>query len=188
MFTTRVAGYTLQVSDTAIEYNGTTIDPRAATRIRWVRTNQYLNGVLFEQVRHVIVSDSDNTIKVDCDARIGSGEREAQFQSTWKAIWNTAGLSIAGRVLDELKYYGEVELCECKVERAGVWIEGSWKFLQWSGKPRLVQWQELRISNSEADLVIASLVDPSKATMKNFNETDNAPVLDFLVPTYPGRA
>jgi hypothetical protein len=36
-------------------------------------------------------------------------------------------------------------------------------------------------ANSEADVVITSLVDPPKTMIKNFNETDNAPVLNFLV-------
>jgi len=181
MFALSIAGRVLSVTEDAIQYAGSIIDPSKATRIRWVRTNRYLNMVLIDQERSIIVGDDVETISVLCTAPIGTGQREAEFQAAWEAIWTSAGLSITSNALRELLEHGEVALCGCKLEPAGIWIDGSWSFLKWSGKPRLVRWEELKISSSEADLVIQSLSDPSKTMVRSFNETDNAPVLDFLV-------
>jgi hypothetical protein len=68
MFEMDLGRYTLKVTESAIEYAGSKIDPRAATAVRWVRTNTYVNGALVHQVRLIIVRDSNHRLVVDCGA------------------------------------------------------------------------------------------------------------------------
>lgn len=182
MFEVDIRGHKLRASETIIEYGASKVDPRRPTAIRWVRKNTYVNGMHVHRVRSIIVRNSEHSITLDCAyATTTPAADEMLFQNAWAAVWRTAGLASAERALSKLYSDGEVEVAGTKLDRSGVWADGRWQFLWWSGKPRLILWNELEVSHSETDLMVRSMVDASKVSMKSFNDVDNASVLDFVL-------
>ena len=66
-------------------------------------------------------------------------------------------------------------------DREGVWVDGGWSFLWWKAKPRSVPWEELKVYSDRGTLYLESKSDVRCRSDINFNETENAMVLDNVV-------
>ena len=96
-------------------------------------------------------------------------------------IMEIIGERLAHRFFYELADGATHSIGGADINRDGVWLDGSWKFLWWQAKPRFVPWSDVKIWSDEGKLHLACTADLRFQREIDINTTENALVLDRMI-------
>ena len=143
------------------------------------KTDVYVNGVWVNGKRLIAIRGSNQTLRMDCSETFPTRDRlDETFESGFEPIWSAVGSRLISQFLDKLANHEGVIVGGIRVVRDGVWLDGSWKFLWWKAKAKLIPWNDLKISNYDGTLALQSISDVKFRSELQFNSIENAIVLD----------
>jgi hypothetical protein len=182
VYKVEVDGHTLTLSEQFISYGGNTVSIDGVEGIHVARTDTYLNGAWVNGKRVISIRGDNQFLRIDCSRAFPNrNSLEESFGSVFEPIWAVVGNRLIRKLLDKLANNQPVRVGEILVVRDGVWVDGSWRFLWWKAKPKLIPWNDLKIFRNEGTLFLSSVSDVRLRSEVKFNETENSIVLDGAI-------
>ena len=132
--------------------------------------------------RKVRIRTDVNAINIDCSQTLPSRDQLTNvFVGIMVPIMEIIGERRAHRFFYELADGATHSIGGADINRDGVWLAGSWKFLWWQAKPRFVPWSDIKIWSDEGKLHLACNSDLRLQREIDINTTENALVLDRMI-------
>jgi hypothetical protein len=182
MYTIDVDGRKLIFADETISFGTQSLRIGEVEGLTVVRSDTYVNGAWVNGTRLIFIRGTSETLGIDCSqAMPNRDELEGSFGKAFEQIWSRVGSLLISRFLDKLANDEAISVGSVRVDRAGVWVDGSWNFLWMKAKPRHVPWVDLKIFSNEGTLYLQSIKDQRYRSELNFNKTENALVLDSVI-------
>jgi len=144
-----------------------------------IRTDTYVNGAWVLGDRKVRIRTDASAIDIDCSQTLPSRDQLTNvFVGIMAPIMEIIGERLAHRFSYELADGATHSIGGADINRDGVWLDGSWKFLWWQAKLRFVPWSDIKIWSDEGKLHLACNSDLRYQREIDINTTENALVLD----------
>lgn len=181
MYLVEVGGHPFEMSRDHLSYRGKNLPTDSIEGIRIVRTNTHVNGAWVRATRILLLRARDQILQIDCSSTLPDASQvDAEFGAAYEGVWTLVGERLVRELLSKLLDDQPVQIGGVLLERSGVWLDGSWRFLVWKGKPKLVSWADLRVLRNEGVLVLQSNDYRFRNELK-INDTENAIVLDQAI-------
>jgi hypothetical protein len=182
MFAVDIAGRRLALSRNHISFMNSQLRIDEVEGLNVVRTDTYLHGAWINGTRLIAIRGSNNMISIDCSRAFPNrDELDYHFASAFEPIWSVVGSRLIAGLLSKLANNVPVSIGGISLNRDGVWIDGSWRFLWWKAKPKLFPWIDLKIFSNEGSLFIQSISDVRFRSEMKINDTENALILDGAI-------
>jgi hypothetical protein len=182
MYTVDIGGHKLALTESSISYRKYQLPIEQVEAINVIRTDTYVNGAWVNGTRLISIRGGNRTLKIDCSRVFPDPDKlDELFGSVFEPIWSVVGSRLVSKLLEKLANGEHVEIGGVVIDRNGVWVDGSWKFLWWKAKPKLIPWTDLKIFSSEGMLYLQSISDLRFRSEIKFNDTENAMILDGAV-------
>jgi hypothetical protein len=182
MYTIDIGGRKLRFADGTISFGTQSLSIQEVEGLTVIRSDTYVNGAWVNGTRVIFIRGTSETLGIDCrQAMPNRDELEGSFRKVFEPIWSWVGSLLVSRFLDKLANDETIGVGSVRVDRVGVWVDGSWKFLWLKAKPKHVPWVDLRIFSNEGTLYLQSIKDQRYRSEINFNNTENALVLESTI-------
>lgn len=182
MYTIDIDGRNLVLSETHVSFANRELAIDAIKALKVIRTDTYVSGAWVNGTRIINIRDANRTLSIDLSRAFPTrDELDRQFAQAFEAIWSVIGLRLVAELVRKLANGETVGIGGVRVDRDGVWVDGSWSFLWWKAPPKLVAWSDLRTFSSDGRLLFESISDARYRSQVTFNDTENAIVLDAAV-------
>jgi hypothetical protein len=182
MYTIGIGGRKLIFSDGTIGFGSQSLRIEEVEGLTVIRSDTYVNGAWVNGTRLIFIRGTNETLGIDCSqAMPNRDELEGSFGKVFEPIWSWVGSLLVSRFLDKLANDETISVGNVRVDRAGVWVDGSWNFLWMKAKQRHVPWVGLKIFSNEGTLYLQSIKDQRYRSEITFNKTENALVLDTVI-------
>jgi hypothetical protein len=182
MYEVDIGGRNLALSAEAISFGHSVLQIEEIEGLTVIRTDVRVNGAWVSGTRFIAIRGTNKTLQIDCSQAFPDRDKlDRIFGDAFELIWSGVGARLMERMLIKLNNGGTVTIGGVRINRDGVWVEGSWRFLWWKAKPKLIPWADLKIFSNEGTLVLESVSDLRFRSEMNYNHTENAMVLDGAI-------
>lgn len=189
MYTVEIEGRTLVLSQEFVRYGDRELAIAEVEALKVIKSDTYAAGAWVNGTRIIVIRGAERSIWIDCSRVLPSrDELDRLFADAYEPIWSEVGLRLVVRFIARLLDGETVCIAGIRLGANGVWTDGSWRFLWWKARPRLVHWTDLRIFGREGSLFLESISDVRYRSSVTINDTDNAVVLDGIVRAFLPRS
>jgi hypothetical protein len=182
MHTVDIGRWKLVVSPDYVKFAAAELPAAEIEALTVIRTDTYLSGAWVEGMRVIVLRGTSRSLRIDCTQSFPNrDDLDKHFADVFEPIWAVVGSRLLKQFLSKLANGAAVCIGGARVDRDGVWVDGSWKLLWWKAPPKLIAWPDLRIFSSEGSLLLESISDVRYRSEVKFNNTENAIVLDAAI-------